>query len=147
MSEKSADLGPLAADYGPSPAFIQRAVIMTVLSFLFFLGTMSVYYVRQNFLYFILASAFLVIYLISLVSFFALRKNHLSIYQNGLTYKKTTLLWRDVSQVNGRLIEMRGKDPFTIPGSMHDAEGMTARINEAVRRQCIAAMAPQPDIS
>src|SRR5437773_12397915 len=46
----------------PPPAQVQRAVFIAVLSFLFFLAMMIVFYIRQSMLYFLLATAFLIVY-------------------------------------------------------------------------------------
>jgi len=56
------------------PAQLQRAVFIAVLSFLFFLTMMFAYYIRQSGLYFLLATAFLIIYLVTMVSFVRLRR-------------------------------------------------------------------------
>ncbi len=57
-----------------APAQIQRAVLIALLSFLFFLTMMFAYYIRQSALYFLLATAFLIIYLITMVSFVRMRR-------------------------------------------------------------------------
>ncbi len=57
-----------------SPAHLQRAAFMAVLSFLFFLAMMIAFYVRQSMLYFLLASAFLIIYIFTMVSLIRMRK-------------------------------------------------------------------------
>lgn len=57
-----------------SPAQLQRAVFIAVLSFLFFLAMMFAYYIRQSALYFLLATAFLIVYLITMISFVRLRR-------------------------------------------------------------------------
>ncbi len=57
-----------------SPAHIQRVAFIAILSFLFFLGMMFVYYLRGSLLYFLLATAFLVVYVITMISFVKLRK-------------------------------------------------------------------------
>jgi hypothetical protein len=56
------------------PAQLQRAVFIVVLSFLFFLAMMAMFYIRQSVLYFLLASAFLVIYIITMISFVRMRR-------------------------------------------------------------------------
>jgi hypothetical protein len=56
------------------PAQLQRAVFIGVLSFLFFLGMMFAFLIRQSLLYFLLATAFLIIYLITMFSFVRLRR-------------------------------------------------------------------------
>jgi len=53
---------------------LQRASFVAVLSFLFFLAMMFAYYTRQSALYFLLATAFLIVYIITMVSIFRLRR-------------------------------------------------------------------------
>lgn len=52
----------------------QRAAFVAVLSFLFFLSMMFAYYIRQSLLYFLLATAFLIVYVITMISLFRLRR-------------------------------------------------------------------------
>lgn len=58
-----------------SPKQLQRAVFITALSFLFFLAMMFAYYIRQSALYFLLATAFLIVYIITMISFVRLRRS------------------------------------------------------------------------
>lgn len=53
---------------------MQRAVFIAVLSFLFFLAMMIAFYIRQSMLYFLLASAFLIVYIFTMIAFLRLRK-------------------------------------------------------------------------
>jgi hypothetical protein len=65
------------ADKAPmSPAQTQRAAFIAILSFMFFLATMFAFYIRQSMLYFLLATGFLILYLVMMVSFLRLRKKH-----------------------------------------------------------------------
>jgi hypothetical protein len=57
-----------------SSANFQRAIFLAVLSFLFFVATMLLYYIRQSMLYFLLATAFLIIYVLTMVSLFKMRR-------------------------------------------------------------------------
>ncbi|MBK9215175.1 MAG: hypothetical protein IPM59_06190 [Chloracidobacterium sp.] len=57
-----------------SPAHVQRVAFIAVLSFLFFLAMMLAYYLRGSLLYFLLATAFLVVYTFTMISFVRLRK-------------------------------------------------------------------------
>ncbi len=68
MTDKSEK--PLAAD----AAQLQRAVFIAVLSFTFFIATMAAYYVWQSLLYFLLATAFLVVYIVMMVSLYRMRR-------------------------------------------------------------------------
>ncbi|MGB2750560.1 MAG: hypothetical protein WBC19_00740 [Pyrinomonadaceae bacterium] len=99
MAEIKKDLGKLIAVHGLSPAHIQRAVFITVLSFLFFMGTMVLYYVRQEMLYFLLSSAFLVVYIITLFSWIAQRKTVLEIFEKGIAYRKSSAKWEEIGEI------------------------------------------------
>jgi Ca2+/Na+ antiporter len=57
------------------PAIVQRAVFVAVLSFLFFLAMMFAYYLRGSVLYFLLATAFLIVYIVTMISFVRLRRS------------------------------------------------------------------------
>ena len=57
-----------------SAAKVQRAAFIAVLSFLFFLAMMFAFYIRQSMLYFLLATGFLIVYLVTMVSFVRLRR-------------------------------------------------------------------------
>lgn len=59
----------------PSAAQLQRAVFIAVLSFLFFLAMMFAFYLRQSILYFLLATAFLFVYIVTMISFVRLRRS------------------------------------------------------------------------
>lgn len=47
---------------------------MAVLSFMFFVAMMFAFYIRQSALYFLLATAFLIVYLLTMISFVRLRR-------------------------------------------------------------------------
>jgi membrane protein YdbS with pleckstrin-like domain len=61
-------------DSAISPSQLQRAIFIAVLSFLFFLAMMFAYYIRQSALYFLLATAFLLVYIMTMISFVRLRR-------------------------------------------------------------------------
>ena len=93
MADTNKDLGRLVAIHGIAPVYLQRAVFIVILSFVFFLATMAVYYIRQNVLYFLLASAFLVLYLVTLFSFVMQRRNVVNVHEGGLIYKQRAARW------------------------------------------------------
>jgi uncharacterized membrane protein len=123
VSEASKDLGRLVAVYGIAPVYLQRVVFIVILSFLFFLAMMFVYYIRQNTIYFLLASAFLVLYLITLFSFVNQRRSIVKVYENGLSYKKRAVKWSEVASVheNGTIQVLDGK-PIVLPKTLHESE-------------------------
>jgi hypothetical protein len=99
MIEKSQNLGKLISVHTIAPAFLQRAVIIAVLSFVFFLAMLAVFSIRQNFIYFFLSTAFLITYLLTMFGWLMMRKNILKIYENGLTYRKFTARWDEIEAV------------------------------------------------
>ena len=93
------DLGRLISVFAVQPSYLQRAVVIAVLSFLFFLGTMLVFYLRGVFMYFLLATGFLVLYLVMMFSIWSMRRAVVRLYENGIEYKKNILRWDDITSV------------------------------------------------
>lgn len=121
MSESSKSLGKLIAVHGLSPAHIQRAVFITVLSFVFFLGTMVAYYVRQELLFFLLASAFLMVYIITLFSWIAQRKTVLEIFEKGVAYRKFSAKWDEIAEVKSDgTIVLKDNKQIAVSSAIHE---------------------------
>ncbi len=99
MPEPDKNLGRIVAIHGVQAAYMQRAVFIVLLSFIFFLGTMVVFYMQQGFVYFLLSSAFLIIYLVTLFSWFSQRKNVVKIYEHGIEYRKYSCLWTEIESI------------------------------------------------
>ena len=100
MTKEPEKLGKLITIYGIAPAYLQRVVIIAVLSFLFFLVTMVMFSMWKNFLYFFLSTAFLIVYLLTMFSWLMLRKNVLKIYENGFTYRKFAARWNEIETID-----------------------------------------------
>ena len=83
-------LGPLVSSHGISPVFLQRAAIIAILSFLFFLITLAFFYLQQDLMYFVLSSAFLVIYIFTMVSWVMQKRNVVSIHENGIARRNSS---------------------------------------------------------
>ena len=64
---KPQGLGPLISTHGTSPKFVQRAAVVALASFAFFLLMMAAFYARPQIGYFVLATAFLVVALFTLI--------------------------------------------------------------------------------
>jgi len=112
VSEPDKNLGRIVAIHGVQAAYLQRAVFVVVLSFLFFLGTMVVFYLQQGFVYFLLSTAFLIIYVVTLFSWFMQRKNVVKIYENGIEYRKYSCLWSEIQSIAAgekNTVELRTK--------------------------------------
>ena len=141
MAKSSKNLGKPVSIHGVSPAHLQRAAIIAILSFVFFLAMVAIFSFRRQIGYFILASAFLVVEIFTLVGFFASRRTVLEIFDNGLRYKKKQYLWDEVKSVtpytNGSGIEVipKSADKLLLPASLHDLEVARRLISRGLARR------------
>lgn len=134
MAEPSQNLGRLVAIHGIAPAYLQRAVFVVVLSFMFFLAMMFAYYVRQSLVYFLLSSAFLIIYILTMISWILQRRSVIEVFENGFRHKNRSISWPEISGVdeNGT-VGIDGGKPITIPKSITDFEGFIKLIRSRSR--------------
>ncbi|HQX56978.1 MAG TPA: hypothetical protein PLP07_13710 [Pyrinomonadaceae bacterium] len=100
MAQSTNDLGRLVSIFGIHPSYLQRAVFVAVLSFLFFIAMMFVFYMRQQFGYFLLATAFLFVYIVTMLSWVVQRKNLVKVYQDGIEYRKFSCKWSEIDTVS-----------------------------------------------
>ena len=132
MPQTNKSLGKLIAVHALAPEHIQRAVFIAVLSFVFFLAMMVVFYIRENVLYFLLASAFLVIYIVTLFSWIVQRRSVVKVYENGVNYKKRTALWSEIESVeDGREtggVNVRNEKPISLPRTLYQFDSLIATI-------------------
>ncbi len=133
MAEIKKNLGKLIAVHGLSPAHIQRAVFITVLSFIFFMGTMVAYYVRQELLFFLLASAFLIVYIITLFSWIAQRKTALEIYEKGISYRKSSAKWDEIDNVlSDGTIVLKDNKQIAVSSAIHELDRASSYIRNQI---------------
>ena len=131
MAADQKELGRLVAVYGASPQALQRAVIVAVLSFLFFLAMMLMFYVRQSFLYFLLATAFLIVYLVMMFSLFSLKRAGVRVFEHGLEYRKHMLAWDEISNViagDEVALETTSGSVILIPSSLEGRDALVRQI-------------------
>jgi ABC-type bacteriocin/lantibiotic exporter with double-glycine peptidase domain len=98
MSDRT-DLGPHISSHGTSPVFLQRAVIVAILSFVFFIITLLFFYIQQELMFFVMSTAFLVIYILTMISWVMQKRNTVSIYANGIAYRKFSSTWDEIKSV------------------------------------------------
>ena len=96
---KKKDLGSLLSSHGASPVFLQRAAIVAILAFLFFLLCLMMFYIQQQFMYFILSTAFLVIYVFTMIGWVLQKRNMVSLYENGIAKRGFQATWDDIKSV------------------------------------------------
>ena len=130
MSDSPANLGKLIAIHGIAPAYLQRAVIIVVLSFMFFLAMMFAFYIRQSVGYFLLASAFLVLYLLTMFSWVMQRKSVVEIYEYGFKYKKRSVIWNEILSVDGNTVVVETGKPVAIPATIQDVDKLLTLIRQ-----------------
>jgi hypothetical protein len=99
MPSPQKDLGTLISVHGTSPAFLQRAAIVAVLSFFFFMAMLVMFYLRQQIIYFVLSTAFLIVYIFTLIGWVMQKRTVVSIYADGVSYRKFSARWDEMMSV------------------------------------------------
>ena len=131
------ELGKLIAVHSTSPAFLQRAAILTALSFLFFLATLIFYLVWQNFLYFVLATGFLIVQAFTMIGWWMQKRNSVSIYANGLVYRKRSVLWDEITAAEMKNdsslgIALSSDEVVSLPPSIQGLDRLRDYIRERI---------------
>jgi len=127
-------LGRLIAVHPISPAHLQRAVLLAILSFVFFMSMMFAFYLLKNLVFFLLATAFLMIYLATMYSFITGRKKTVEVFENGLRIGKTSAMWSDVESVDDTAgIQLTDSKKLEIPRSICEREALITLIRSNLR--------------
>ena len=126
-------LGRLIAVHPIAPAALQRVVFVAVLSFLFFLGMMLAYFLRQDIGYFLLSTAFLVVYLGTMYAFIKGRRKTFELYEKGLFTGGQIIRWGDIERLgeDGNIVRTKGK-PISIPMSLYERASLVERIRSFI---------------
>ncbi len=136
-TESPRRLGKLIAVHGAAPASLQRAAVVAVLSFIFFLGTLFLFYTRQQLGFFMISSAFLVVYLFTLSGIWMQKRRTVKLYENGLTYRKETAFWQDITAATpgeqDLTLERKKGAPIKLPAALHHFEHLRAYILDRTR--------------
>lgn len=136
MRKKEKHLGSFECDFSISPLYLARVIFVAALSFVFFLAMLLGFYVREQIGYFILSSAFLVVYLLTMFGWFVLKRQKLKIHELGISYRRAKILWNEITN-----IEDLDERSFLIEGSdgsalqISDAVSESAKVREIVRRK------------
>jgi hypothetical protein len=133
MAKPRTDLGALISSHGTSSAFLQRAAIVAILAFFFFMTMLLVFYVRQQLIYFVLSTAFLVVYIFTMIGWVMQKRNVVSIYENGIAYRKFAAAWNEIvavrsNQETGITITRSDGDSITIGRSVADLDSIAVLI-------------------
>ena len=121
-----------------APAFIQRAAIIALLSFVFFLAMLVAFVLRQQIGYLVIAAAFLVLNFFTLIGFILQRQNAVAIFDKGFRYRKASARWPDVvsvdDQESGLSIVKSDGSVIKIPRSIDGLGRLNSLIREKTRR-------------
>ena len=133
------NLGKLESIHGLSPVYLQRALIVIILSFIFFLAMLIAFSIRQQIGYFVLSTAFLIVNLFMLLGWTMQRKKVVKLYENGFAIGKQTWQYAEIESVNlkqmsqtkqsGEIIKIDGKK-IILPETIYDVAGIVAKIEK-----------------
>lgn len=133
------NLGKLESVHGIAPAFLQRAAIIAVLSFVFFLSMLVIFSLVQNFVYFLLATAFLIVELVTLFIWVSQRRNEFQMFENGFVYRKQEVFWREIESVKAENrqktqveIVLRSEEKFLLGSATYGVEVIARRVEAKI---------------
>jgi len=139
MTNATGSYGRLIKIYGIHPAYMQRAVFVAVLSFIFFLGMMFAFYLRQHFGYFLLSTAFLLVYLATLFSWVMQRRNVVKVSEFGLEYRNFACSWAELVSIErstekngGVIVTSNDRKSVTVPSSINGIDELEALLRSKI---------------
>ena len=133
MEKTTKGLGKLIAVHPIAPALVKRAVFNAAHSFMFFLTMMFTFYLRQNILYFLLASAFLVLYLVMMFALLMQRRSTVEVFENGFRTKKQSIQWSEVVSISDEgVVELASGRHVVLAHSVVDFDLMISNLRRQV---------------
>jgi hypothetical protein len=129
------DLGKLVSVHGTSAAYLQRAAIVVVMAFVFFLVTLILYNLWGDIVYLLMAAAFLILHPFTLVGWWMQKRNVVRLYENGVEFRKFNATWDEISRVEAKTdtgvrITKIGGETVTLGRSVSEI-GKVARVIKA----------------
>lgn len=95
------------------------------------------FYLRQQILYFILSSAFLVVYLFTMIGWLMQKRNTVKVYDNGIRYRKFAARWEEIASVDelssGAATIRAGKNSISLSPAVHGLSDIVALIKTKAR--------------
>ena len=141
MTEQIQNLGKLESVHGVSPVYLQRALIVIILSFIFFMAMLIAFSLRMQVGYFLLATAFLIVNLFTLFGFMMQRKKTVGIYENGFTFGKKVHFFKEIKEIQHNEITKNDGEKIILPKAIDDFQTVRQKIFEKLlaSRQSIVA--------
>lgn len=100
---------------------------------------LTAFYIRQGIGYFVLSSAFLVVYLFTMIGWFIQSRSVVSIYENGIKYKKFNAAWGEITKVNanagGLTISKIKRAETIIPVTVAGYEAIVQAVRQGIEGQ------------
>jgi hypothetical protein len=131
-------LGRLVEKHSTAPAFIQRAAFIALLAFIFFLAMLIAFVIRQQVGYLVLAAAFLVLNIFTLIGFIVQRQNEVAVFDYGFRYRNASASWPEVVSIDdldrGLSIVKTDGSVIVIPRSIDGLGRLNSMIRERTRR-------------
>lgn len=139
MSQQPQNLGPLVSSHPTAPIYLQRAAIVAVVSFVFFLAMLAAFYLRQQPGYFLLSTAFLIVYVFTLIGWMMQKRNVVQVYENGLKYKKFHAAWGEIESVtadaSGLRLSRNERETAVIPTTVARYATVVQAVKQGVERK------------
>lgn len=135
--ETGRNLGKIQSIHAVAPIHVQRAAIVAILSFIFFLAMLAMFSYRQQFGYFILATAFMAVEIFTLLGFFSLRRNVLKIFERGLCYRKRCFSWDEIVSIEtnpktGISLALKDGRNLVLPATLYQLDLASQKISFAI---------------
>ena len=130
MPKQTVSLGKLNGSYGVAPAYLQRAAIVAALSFLFFMAMLFAFYLRRHFGYFLLSTAFLIVYIFTMIGWWLQRRNVVRLHSRGIAYRNWAAEYDKITAVErtpaGLVLTNSEGKTTTIGNSINGLDGIEA---------------------
>lgn len=130
MPKQPISLGKLNASYGVASVYLQRAMVVAALSFLFFMGMLFTFYLRQHFGYFLLSTAFLIVFIFTMIGWWMQRRNVVKIHDRGIAYRNWSAVWSDITVIerttSGLVLTNSESKSATIGNAINGLDGIEA---------------------
>jgi ABC-type bacteriocin/lantibiotic exporter with double-glycine peptidase domain len=134
--ESATNLGRLVSRHSTSPAYLQRAAVVCVVSLVFFLVMLVVFYVRQQIGYFLLSTGFLVVYVFTLIGWLMQKRNVVAVHEKGLKYKKFHAVWDEIESIKvnaeGLSLTKDRREKTLIPPSVNGYDTIVRAVKQGV---------------
>lgn len=96
------------------------------------------FYIRQHIGYFALSTAFLIVYVLTLIGWVMQKRNVVGVYENGLKYKKFNAAWDEIKSVtangDGLQLTKNKREKIVIPSSVIGYDAIVRAVKQGVEK-------------